>query len=351
MRYLISAVFLTLVCPNVSAAERSFEQLDWFQITFGQSIKYFSWNAEQPIGLAADPFKPDRTFHFYRWDLSQRTSIQHEQFLGNANTPKVALRQVAANSDKTRLLIANSSHEVLIFDRSTNTVIKRFSGHRNGTTFVAFSQDESRISAIDDYRHLWIWDFAGDEETPIAVIDLPQWAGRIEFTSNDAIRVYGEEHIVTYDIASGEQTNSVALNPKLDIDRMHRPESILLVPGSDDFIAESTRSPEDHGVIARYNRSTGALVWQHDLGMIQTPPGWPATANSPNGYALTPSSKCLVVGDHGGYRVLNPTSGELLFRQNINASGYVLAFSPDGRKMVDTGGSNITTWLVPEICL
>ena len=72
--------------------------------------------------------------------------------------------------------------------------------------------------------------------------------------------------------------------------------------------------------------------------------------NSPTGYVQTPNGRCLIVGDHGGYRVLDPETGALKWRQRLNASGHYLRISPDGKHLLSLGGSDVTVYRISPEC-
>jgi len=180
---------------------------------------------------------------------------------------------------------------------------------------------------------------------------MPQWVGRVEFTEGDSkLIAFGEESISVYNVENGRLESHKEMIPKLNISRMHRPETILINESSDTFFAEHHHDNGDSGAIGCFDRSTGTKIWTADFGKIDSPPGWPAMPNLPTGYILTKNSNCLVVGDHGGYRVLDPLTGQLRFRQRLNASGYYLRISPDGKYLLDLGGSNVTVYRVPAEC-
>ena len=353
--YLYLMAFGVFLPSAANASELTW--VNWFQITFGESIKFLSVlpstapNTMPAIALAADRFKPDGVIHFYRLDLLSGRVAEKSDIRMSADFPKLAIVQAVLSRDGSRLLIANTTHEVILYDIAAKKVLNRFSGHRQGTTFVEFSHDESKVAAIDEYRNLWIWEVAGDQETPTQVIELPQWAGRVEFFEGDTkLRVYGEETISTYSIAAGRLETAKNISPRLQVDRMHRPETVLFSADGTTFLAEQYVANGDEGAVGRYRRDTGEMVWSHNLGKINPPPGWPVTANNPTGYVLSSNESCLIVGDWGGYRVLDPATGVLKFRQQVNASGYYLRLSLDGKYLLDLGDSNVTVYRLPTEC-
>ena len=336
---------------------QEFDQVSWFQITFGENLRHVTFlpaasSREMPVlGFAADPFATPAVLNFYKIDILGAKVLEKIVVPMSTDTPKIAVAHAVLAKDGNRLLISNSSHEVILFDFRTKSVIKRFSGHRYGSRFAAFSADESMILVIVDWRNVWMWELAGDSETPSQVFELPQRAARAEFIEGDSkVRVTGEETVSIYSVATGLLETYKEISPKLDIDTMFRTENILIANDGATFFAEHSHDNGESGAIGRFDRVSGANIWSSDFGKIDAPAGWPAMPNSPTGYVQTPNGRCLIVGDHGGYRVLDPETGALKWRQRLNASGHYLRISPDGKHLLSLGGSDVTVYRISPEC-
>ena len=357
--FITAAMTLLGVTTAAAAATPQFTQLKWFQIHFCEDIKHLELDqGTAPTGtlpawgIASDWSAVSNAIHFYRWDLLSGQTIDQADIPISPDFNKVGLRMAVLSKDGRRLLIANSTHEVIMFDIVAKTVVARFNGHRFETEFVAFSSDESHVIALDGNRQAWIWETAGDQASPVQVIELPESPARADLDETTGkLTIVTATGTLVYDVNSGQQASHFALGKEIDIDGMHRPESIALTPNGAAFAADTTAGANDRGDVSLVARDTGALVWSYDLGLTPTPPGWPAMPNSVTGMAFSPNGACLVVGNYADYTVLNPTNGQKIFDQRVNAAGYYLLFSPDGRYLIDTGGCDVQVYQTPPACL
>jgi hypothetical protein len=350
------ALGLVLAASAASADQQTFTFHNWFQIEFCEDVKHLEFESSAPEmlvawGLAADPFAADGAIHFYRWDLLSGRTLDRVDIPTAADFPKVALGGSATSRDGRRVLIANSSHELFLFDVESKTVVKRFSGHRFATVFAAFSSEERHVLAVDESRQVWVWAADGDEASPLQVIEPTSWTGRAELDdATGKLRLYTESAVITYDIDTGARESLTDLAQSIGVDRSHRPHSLVESPAEDGFAVET--NTESGGGVSFLPKDARAATWRHDLGVV-TPPagtGLPTMINYPTGMAFSPNGACFVVGNHAAYDVLDPRGGSLLFRQRVNAAGYYLRFSPDGRFLVDTGGCDVQVYNVPPAC-
>lgn len=332
-----------LVGFSITSFGEEFEQLNWFQIKFCQSIKYIGFDQPSPagkllaFGFARDYSDKNGEIHFYRWDLLTGNEELHVPIPPSEGLEKLSLHSVTMSNDGKRALIASGNHEVILFDVVQAKVLKRYSWHRKETSHAAFSEYGSLIAASDVDGRVWFW---GEDATkPKHILDaIGRGIVHIKFVDNDTkIDIAQRDRHTLYDIETGKLLNYKKINPTLhrDIVSISSDGKYLVATGEEKFSY-------------LYDRQSMELLWSFEYPRNpSTPPGFPEYIW---GHAFSNNGKCVLGNDNHQLYTFDTETGDILTKQQINVGHRYMKFTPDDGYMISGGGCDVNVYKSPTIC-
>jgi WD40 repeat protein len=335
----LGVVLFATFASQIGLADE-FRHLNWFQIHFCEKVNHLGFDAPQTAsalpgyGFSGDQFNNSGLLHFYRWDLLTGAELLHVTMPPSEGINRVDLERVAVRGNKA--LIASGNHDVILFDLPTARIERRLSGHRFETESAAFGAVTNRVAAVDVRNRIWVWGETDDR--PETAVVVPASVMDFRFAENDTqLDVWSTDRRATYSIETGALLSHTDVTPSLS-----REHFAISADG------ERLAATGAEKVTYVYNRTSGALLWQHEF---------PRDPNVPDpfpdyvwGHAFSPNGRCLIVSLASKLIALDAATGEELTSQPLAAGHFYMSFTPDSRYLVSGGGCDINVYETPAVC-
>jgi WD40 repeat protein len=248
---------------------------------------------------------------------------------------------LAVSPDGELLASGVRGSDLALWDRKSNTLLRRLSGHRPGeslasVTAIDFSPDGELIaSAGMNDESLIVWEVATG--TVLRQLEVGGIVSQVRFSPDCRHLVYGlcdKEQLHVVDIAAWQHVKSI--------------EQVFNLPWCSFDVAPQG----DMLAMFQFEGPAGSLEPDIKLQMRGLPDGkvrWERRVKNHQGLRFSPNGKLLVATTHNhGIEVYTVDDGSELARwKGHHAMIYCLAFSPDGSRLAS--GSEDTTALVWDL--
>jgi WD40 repeat protein len=213
---------------------------------------------------------------------------------------------LAFSADGKHLVSGDQQGALLIWETESGKQLKQLANHEDGVRSAVYSGDGKYMASVESRGNVFVWNAATGEQ--LHKFPTAPYSGGCAFTpDNKQIAVGFGSRVMFYDLASGDQTKSIAVESHhASQPRQFTPDGrkLVFVQQNEVYVLDL----ETGGVLQRRKVDVGSDC------------------------ALSPDGKLIAGADHGWVRVWDMQSGlSLLDRVGAAQTSLAVSYFPNGR--------------------